>query len=178
MKKYLTWGVLPMILFGILAAFFWRGLSLDPQNLPSAQLGKALPEFSLETLDNGTFSPNAIRGKPAVLHVWASWCSTCTEEQVFLLKLAHSGVPIYGLNYKDDPNDARAWLNTWGNPYRLSGRDSNGHVAIDLGVYGTPETFLIDSEGVIRYRHVGALNQAVWERVVLPKWRALTGEMA
>lgn len=177
MKKYMTWGILPSVLFVILAAFFWRGLSLDPQHLPSAQLGRVLPGFSLKTLDNqGVFSPDSIRGKPAVLHVWASWCTTCAEEQVFLLSLAQSGVPMYGLNYKDDPDDARQWLKTWGNPYRISGCDLDGHVAIDLGVYGTPETFLIDAKGVIQYRHVGALNQAVWERVVLPKWRMLTGE--
>jgi cytochrome c biogenesis protein CcmG, thiol:disulfide interchange protein DsbE len=179
MKHYFTWGVLPIVLFGILAVFFWRGLSLDPQNLPSAQLGKALPVFSLKILDEKDFfSPETMRGKPAILHVWASWCATCAEEQVFLLSLAQSGVPMYGLNYKDDPDNARQWLKTWGNPYLLSGRDTEGRVAIDLGVYGTPETFLVDAKGVIRYRHVGALNQAVWERVVLPKWRMLTGEVA
>lgn len=177
MKKYMTWGFLPVVLFGILAFFFWRGLSLDPQNLPSAQLGKLLPVFSLNTLDDeGVFSPESMRGKPAILHVWASWCTTCAEEQVFLLKLAQSGVPFYGLNYKDDRRDARQWLKTWGNPYRLSGRDVDGRVAIDLGVYGTPETFLVDAEGMIRYRHVGALNAEVWERIVLPEWRVLAGE--
>jgi len=174
MKKYMTWGVLPVVLFGVLAVFFWRGLSLDPQHLPSAQLGKSLPVFSLKTLDEGVFSPDSMRGHAAILHVWASWCASCAEEQVFLLKLAHSGIPIYGLNYKDDLEDAKRWLNTWGNPYRLSGRDIDGHVAIDLGVYGTPETFLIDSHGVIRYRHVGALNATVWEQVLLLKWRELT----
>jgi len=174
MKKHITWGVLPVVLFGVLAVFFWRGLSLEPQNLPSAQLGKQLPDFNLKRLDKeGTFSPETMRGQPAVLHVWASWCSTCAEEQVFLLNLAQIGLPIYGLNYKDERDDAVHWLQIWGNPYRLSGRDSDGRVAIDLGVYGTPETFLIDSKGVIRYRHVGALNQAVWENVLLPKWRVL-----
>ena len=116
-----------------------------------------------------------MRGKPAILHVWASWCATCAEEQVFLLSLAQSGVRIYGLNYKDEVNNAQQWLETWGNPYYMSGRDEDGRVAIDLGVYGTPETFLIDAKGVIRYRHVGALNQTVWDRVVQPKWRMLTG---
>ena len=170
-----------MVLFGILVIFFWRGLSLDPHHLPSAQLGKVLPEFSLNVLDtfasDQKFSPQTMRGKPVVLHVWASWCAACAEEQVFLLKLAQSGVPIYGLNYKDDADEARRWLKTWGNPYLLSGRDADGHVAIDLGVYGTPETFLIDADGVIRYRHVGALNQDVWTRIVLPKWRMLMREV-
>ena len=179
MKKYISWGVLPVVLFGVLAIFFWRGLSLDPQNLPSAQLGKQLPKFSLKILDTeGVFSPQTMQGKPAILHVWASWCSTCAEEHVFLLKLAQTGLPLYGLNYKDERDDAVHWLQTWGNPYRLSGRDTDGRVAIDLGVYGTPETFLIDLNGVIRYRHVGALNQAVWERVLLPKWRMLTEDTA
>lgn len=182
MKPYFTWGVLPIILFGVLAAFFWRGLSLDPQNLPSAQLGKVLPDFNLSVLDASQFqqifSPEIMRGKPAILHVWASWCTTCAEEQVFLLSLAQSGVLMYGLNYKDELADAQQWLKTWGNPYRMSGRDIDGRVAIDLGVYGTPETFLIDSQGVIRYRHVGALNQAVWDHVVKPKWCMLTGDVA
>jgi len=178
MRSYFTWGLLPVVLFAVLAVFLWRGLSLDPQNLPSAQLGKALPNFNLSVLDASKskqiFSPETMRGKPVILHVWASWCATCAEEQVFLLNLAQSGVLMYGLNYKDDVDDAQQWLKTWGDPYVLSGRDSDGHVAIDLGVYGTPETFLIDAQGVIRYRHVGALNQTVWERVVLPKWRMLT----
>lgn len=179
MKHYFTWGLVPIILFGTLAFFFWRGLSLDPQSLPSVHIDKSLPAFCLKTLEGeGFFSPKTMRGQPAVLHVWASWCTTCAEEQVFLLSLAQSGVVIYGLNYKDAFDDARQWLDIWGNPYRLNGRDTDGHVAIDLGVYGTPETFLIDKEGVIRYRHVGALNQTIWERVMLPKWRMLMEEVA
>lgn len=180
MKRYFTWGVLPVVLFSVLALFLWRGLSLDPQNLPSAQLGQLLPEFNLRVLGSSdqVFSPETMQGKPVILHVWASWCATCAEEQVFLLSLAQSGVPIYGLNYKDDEENAQKWLNTWGDPYQISGRDVDGHVAIDLGVYGTPETFLIDRNGVIRYRHVGALNQTVWEHVIGPKWRMLTEDIA
>lgn len=182
MKPYFTWGILPVVLFGVLAVFLWRGLALDPQNLPSAKLGQSLPNFNLSVLgasqSKQNFSPETMRGKPVILHIWASWCATCAEEQVFLLSLAQSGVPLYGLNYKDGEDDAQHWLKTWGNPYQMSGRDVDGHVAIDLGVYGTPETFLIDADGVIRYRHVGALNQAVWDRVVGPKWRILTEGMA
>ncbi len=174
MKRYMSWGILPVVLFAVLAMFFLRGLSLDPQRLPSAQLNKPLPKFNLEQLEGGVFTPESLQGQPSILHVWASWCTTCAKEQVFLLQLAQEGLPLYGLNYKDDLNDARTWLNTWGNPYRLNGRDVDGHVAIDLGVYGTPETFLIDAAGIIRYRHVGALDAEIWKHSVLPAWRLLT----
>jgi len=175
MKRYLSWGVLPIVLFGVLAAFFWRGLSLNPHNLPSAKLDQKLPVFEMPVLGDKTrfFSAESMQGHPAILHVFASWCDVCAEEQVFLLKLADKGVPLYGLNYKDDPFEAMHWLQTWGNPYRLIGTDREGRIGIDLGVYGTPETFLVDSEGFIRYRHVGLLSAVIWEQILQPKWEAL-----
>ncbi|MDF1646330.1 MAG: DsbE family thiol:disulfide interchange protein [Legionellaceae bacterium] len=176
MKRYLTWGLLPICFFGILAVFFWRGLSLNPQHLPSVRLDQKLPAFEMPLLGDKThlFSSEHMQGHPAILHVFASWCDVCAEEQVFLLKLAEQGVPLYGLNYKDDPFDAMHWLQTWGNPYRLIGMDRDGHTGIDLGVYGTPETFLVDSNGFIRYRHVGIVNAAIWEHILLPKWETLS----
>jgi cytochrome c biogenesis protein CcmG, thiol:disulfide interchange protein DsbE len=176
LKAYLTWGLLPLCAFGVLAIFFWRGLSLNPSELPLAQLNQKLPAFEMPILGDKThlFSSENMQGHPAILHVFASWCASCAEEQVFLLKLADKGVPLYGLNYKDDAFDAMHWLETWGNPYRLIGMDKTGRTGIDLGVYGTPETFLVDAEGVIRYRHAGILNAQIWEQVLLPQWKALS----
>ena len=173
--KAVYWRVIPLFLFTILVVFLWRGLSLDPQNLPSVRLGKPLPIFQLSVLGdkNAQFTPNTMRGHVALLNVWASWCDACTEEQTFLLELARQGVPIYGLNYKDTVENATNWLSEWGNPYQLIGKDENGRVGIDLGVYGAPETFLIDASGVIRYRHAGALNALVWQQEFMPRIKQL-----
>jgi len=175
MKKNL-WRMVPFLIFMVLALFFWRGLSLDPHEVPSAQVGKALPAFKLPTLESDKiFTPAVLRGHVVLLNVWASWCAACTEEQIFLMELAQKGVVIYGLDYKDHPNDAKAWLEEWGNPYRSIGSDRDGKVSIDLGVYGAPETFLIDKTGVIRYRHVGVLTKEIWAREFLMRikhWEA------
>ncbi len=168
--RHRYWRVVPFLLFFIIAIFLWRGLSLDPQELPSVQLGKTLPSFELPVLGhhNNTLSANQIHGQVVLLNVWASWCEACSEEQVFLLHLAQQGVLIYGINYKDSEPDALKWLQEWGNPYRLIGSDLSGRVAIDLGVYGAPETFLIDKQGIIRYRHAGILTERVWQDVFVP----------
>lgn len=177
------WRAIPFILFALLVVFFWRGLSLNPQNLPSVKLGQVLPYFELPMVGASTstrdigkgnkFTPNAMRGNVALLNVWASWCEACTQEQVFLLQLARQGVPIYGLNYKDNPDDASHWLSEWGNPYKIIGSDLRGQVAIDLGVYGAPETFLVDKAGVIQYRHAGILTAEVWRQEFLPRMEKL-----
>ena len=169
------WRLIPFMLFALLVGFFWRGLSLDPQNLPSAQLGKALPPFQLPILaDKGvSFNSSTLKGQITLLNVWASWCTSCAQEQVFLLQLAREGVAIYGLNYKDSPQEATQWLGEWGNPYKTIAADQDGKVAIKLGVYGTPETFLIDKAGVIRYRHAGILTAAIWAHDFLPRIKKL-----
>lgn len=171
----MKWRVIPFIVFALLVFFFWRGLSLDPHHLPSAQLDKPLPQFQLPALgDNqATFTQTALRGKVALLNVWASWCAACTDEQIFLMQLAREGVIIYGLNYKDNTQEAKQWLAEWGNPYKIVGEDLEGKVAIDLGVYGAPETFLVDKSGVIRYRHAGVLDVVVWQKEFLPRIKAL-----
>lgn len=173
--KTTDWRLLPFVIFVVLAGFLWRGLSLDPQHLPSVKLGKALPEFALPSLNDREerLTPSVMHGKTVLLNVWASWCSACTQEQVFLMALARQGVEIYGLNYKDDGDHARQWLQEWGNPYRMTGADLQGRVAIDLGVYGAPETFLIDRTGVIRHRHAGILTAEVWQREFVPLMNAL-----
>ncbi|MFC3907728.1 DsbE family thiol:disulfide interchange protein [Legionella dresdenensis] len=174
MKQYL-WRAIPVVMLVILAALFWRGLSLDPQKLPSTQLGHRLPEFRLPVLTGPKqiFTSESLRGEISILNVWASWCEACIEEQAFLLQLSKSGMPVFGLNYKDDRNNALQWLQEWGNPYRAIGEDSKGNAAIDLGVYVTPETFLIDKQGVIRFRHVGILSKDVWQRDFAPRIKEL-----
>lgn len=173
--RRIGWRVVPIILFLLLSIFLWRGLSLDPHNLPSVQLGKSLPVFTLPQLQNpdASFSSVQLRNEVVLLNVWASWCEACVEEQVFMLQLAREGVPIYGLNYKDKPVDAQQWLTQWGNPYKLIAEDRDGRVAIDLGVYGAPETFVIDKKGIIRYRHVGVMNQEAWLKDILPLMKKL-----
>ncbi len=175
--KMIFLRLIPLILFVLLVSFFWRGLSLDPQDLPSVQLGKQLPLFQLPVLGDQTapFTPATMRGQVVILNIWASWCAACADEQVFLLQLAREGMPIYGINYKDNRHDALKWLSEWGNPYQMIGVDTSGRVAIDLGVYGAPETFLIDKEGTIRYRHAGALSAAVWQQAFVPRIQQLEG---
>lgn len=164
------WRLVPIILFVLLSIFLWRGLSLNPRDLPSAQLGKPLADFNLPQLQHPEllFNSGQIREQVVLLNVWASWCAACTDEQVFMLQLAREGVPIYGLNYKDRAEDALQWLAQWGNPYQLVVQDSDGKVAIDLGVYGAPETFVVDKKGIIRYRHAGGMNQEVWQKEIKP----------
>lgn len=166
-----AWRLTPLLVFGLLVGFFWQGLSLNPQRLPMMQINKQLPFFQIPVLGqpHQQQTSTSLRGQFLLLNVWASWCAACSEEQVFLLELARSGIPIYGINYKDSPTDALKWLSEWGNPFQWVGEDPNGHVSIDLGVYGTPETFLIDPKGIIRYRHAGLLNAAVWKREFVPR---------
>lgn len=171
------WRLLPLAFFAVLVLFLWRGLSLEPQKLPSVQLGKPLVDFQLPGLgDTQLFTPRIMQGQIALLNVWASWCAACIEEQVFMMQLAREGMPIYGLNYKDTTENAQSWLKEWGNPYQAIGEDKEGKVAIDLGVYGTPETFLIDRKGIIRYKHIGILDEKSWEKDFLPRIRQLQGE--
>lgn len=174
--KAMHWRVIPLLVFALLVAFFWRGLSLDPQHLPSAQLNRPVPRFQLPTIGDDSqpkFTQVSLRGQVSLLNVWASWCTACSDEQIFLLQLAREGQVIFGLNYKDNRQDAKQWLADWGNPYRLVGEDVDGKVAIDLGVYGAPETFLVDQAGIIRYRHPGVLTAKIWQQEFLPRIKQL-----
>lgn len=170
MKRMILLG-LPLTAFLLLALFLWRGLSLDPRKLPSALLNKPVPIFSLPTLQQGDkrFSDRDFQGKVAIVNVWASWCLSCRDEHALLMSLARAhDVQIYGLNYKDTQADAQQWLERYGDPYDLIGMDAAGDIAIDWGVYGTPETFLVDKNGIIRYKHVGVLTSKVWEEAFQP----------
>lgn len=169
----LKWRLIPFFIFLILALLFWRGLELDPRRLPSVKIDQPLPTFELDSLDGKPFSPALMKGHASLLNVWASWCMACVEEQGVLMQLAKEGVLIYGLNYKDTPEHAKEWLGEWGNPFQHIGEDVDGKVAIDMGVYGAPETFLIDKNGVIRYRHVGALTLSIWKNEFLPRFELL-----
>lgn len=169
--KISIWRLAPFVIFLMLGFFLWRGLSLDPSHLPSMKVDKPVPNFKLPVLNDPSsyLTPSEFKGKISLLNVWASWCRACIEEQSFLLELSHSGVVIYGFDYKDEPGNAKKWLEEWGNPYKAIGSDISGRAAIDLGVYGAPETFLIDSQGVIRYRHVGVMDETIWERDFKPR---------
>jgi cytochrome c biogenesis protein CcmG, thiol:disulfide interchange protein DsbE len=169
--------LIPLALFIGLVVFLAIGLGRDPHEVPSPLINKPAPAFQLPQLHEPakTFSAQEMRGKVWLLNVWASWCISCREEHPLLLDFARSGaVPLYGLNYKDQPNDAVAWLNELGNPYRLSAVDLDGRVGIDYGVYGAPETYLIDREGVIRFKHVGPLTPEVIQNKILPLARDLS----
>lgn len=165
---------LPLFLFAVLALFLFRGLSLDPQELPSALIDRPLPEFSLPELKTGdTVRAGDLRGSVSLLNVWATWCVSCRVEHPYLQQLADSGVPIYGLNYKDEDAAALRWLNDLGNPYRLNIVDRDGSLGVDLGVYGAPETYLLDGDGIIRYRHVGVVDDRIWQGVLSPLYEEL-----
>jgi cytochrome c biogenesis protein CcmG/thiol:disulfide interchange protein DsbE len=153
-----------------LVALLGVGLTLNPREVPSPLVGKPAPAFELPLLaePSKTFSSRDMTGQVWAMNVWASWCVACREEHDTLVELAKTGlVPIYGLNYKDERKDGLPWLAKMGNPYVLSIHDFDGRLGIDYGVYGVPETFIIDKKGVIRFKHIGPLTpQAVKDKVV------------
>jgi cytochrome c biogenesis protein CcmG/thiol:disulfide interchange protein DsbE len=162
---------IPLIIFVILVAFFWRGLSLDPTAMPSALIDKQFPEFTLTNLHSGDKISRAdILGQVALVNVWATWCAACKYEHPVLNKLSEQGVPIIGLNYKDNSPAALKWLTALGDPYQLIIVDPTGKLGLDLGVFGAPETYLIDKQGVIRYKHVGIVDMQVWNELLNPRY--------
>jgi cytochrome c biogenesis protein CcmG/thiol:disulfide interchange protein DsbE len=175
MKRFL----LPLVLFGVIAGFLGVGLTLNPREVPSPLIGRAAPDFSLPQLHDPRkrFSPKDLAGKVWLLNVWASWCSGCRDEHPVLMQLAKNGlVQVYGMDYKDQRAEALAWLAREGNPYPMSAMDETGRVGIDYGVYGVPETFVIDKQGVIRYKQIGPLDQEALDRKVLPLVRELQNQ--
>jgi cytochrome c biogenesis protein CcmG/thiol:disulfide interchange protein DsbE len=156
--------------------FLAVGLNRDPQEIPSPLVGKQAPAFELPQLADPkkNFSPESMKGQPWILNVWASWCVACREEHPVLVELGKLQVaPIIGLDYKDKREDAMTMLALQGNPYLLSAFDANGRVGIDYGVYGVPETYVIDKAGVIRFKHIGPITMAVLNQKILP----LLGEL-
>ena len=163
--------LIPLGLFLVIAVFLAVGLQLDPKTVPSPFIDKPAPQFTVPDLlePSRTVSPSDMEGRMWVMNVWATWCPECWREHDYLLHLARNeGVPIVGLNWKDEPKEARAMLRRLGNPFVMVGNDRDGNAGIDWGVYGAPETFLIDREGVIRHKHVGALTPEVWKEDFQP----------
>ncbi|HYP83105.1 DsbE family thiol:disulfide interchange protein [Variovorax sp.] len=169
----------PLLLFVGLGVALLAGLQRDPRELPSALLGKPLPVLELPALDDGAapFASAGMRGRPWLLNVWASWCTPCQLEHPLLVRLARDqGAPLVGLNYKDSPEAARAWLRRLGNPFVANAADADGRAGIDLGVYGVPETFVIDRAGRVRLRHAGPLTEQVLRDQLMPLLRRLEQE--
>ncbi len=163
--------VLPLAIFLVLAVFLFVGLRLNPREVPSPFIGKPAPAFQLTQLarPEQTFSPKQMQGEVWLLNVWASWCVACRVEHPLLVDLAKKNVvPIIGLNYKDKRDAALGWLGQFGDPYKLSVADTDGRVGIDYGVYGVPETFVIDKAGVIRFKQIGPITEDAWRDKILP----------
>ena len=167
MKRYL----LPLLVFVVMAGFLAIGLKLDPREVPSPLIGKPAPAFDLPQLaaPEQRLAAKDLRGQVWLLNVWASWCVACRQEHPLLVEAAKSGqLKLYGLNYKDKRDDALGWLSRYGNPYLQSVSDTDGLVGIDYGVYGVPETFVIDKQGVIRYKQIGPVTPEALRDKLLP----------
>ncbi|MGZ3240596.1 MAG: DsbE family thiol:disulfide interchange protein [Burkholderiaceae bacterium] len=175
MRRFL----LPLIVFVVLSVFLFIGLHLNPREIPSPLIGKPAPAFQLTQLQDPAkmISKNDMLGQVWLLNVWASWCVSCREEHPILVEFSKRGVvPIIGLNYKDARQDGTEWLSKFGNPYQLSAFDNTGRVGIDFGVYGVPETFVIDKQGVIRYKQIGPVTPEVIESKFIPLIKKLNAE--
>ena len=166
MSRIMVW--LPLAVFAVLVGFFFKGLTLDPNEQPSALIGQPVPEFQLTDLNTGqSLSREQLPQQPFLLNVWASWCITCQVEHPYLTQLSQQ-MPVVGLNYKDTETAARNWLQKLGDPYAVQIFDPTGRLGLDLGVAGAPETFLVDGSGVIQARIQGEVNQRVFERQIQP----------
>lgn len=177
MKRLLF--ILPVIAFVGLAVFLGYGLTQDPKELPSQLIDRPLPEFALPGIatDGGPGIASAsFRGEPRLLNVWASWCAACPQEHPVLTRIAQEGFPVYGIAWKDKPEDSRAWLARYGNPYAGIGADQQGRTAIDLGVTGVPETFIVDKKGRVRFKQIGPISPEVWEGQIKPLMQQLRAE--
>lgn len=174
----MTRFLLPLGIFAVLVIFLAIGLKLDPREVPSPLIGKPAPTFALARLDQAdlTIRRDDLLGKVWVLNVWASWCGACRDEHPILVEYARTReVPIYGLNYKDERADGLAWLQRLGNPYEASLYDRDGRIGIDYGVYGVPETFVIDKTGTIRMKHIGPVTPEVLANKIRPLIKELNG---
>ncbi len=161
----------PLLVFIVVGVFFGVGLTLDPSKIPSPLIGRSTPVFELPPVQGRVdgFSSEDLKGKVSLVNVFASWCTACRDEHPLLMQLQRENiVPIYGLNYKDRPEDAAAWLDALGDPYTGTGADINGRVGIDWGVYGVPETYVVDRRGYIAYKHIGAIDARLLNETLLP----------
>jgi cytochrome c biogenesis protein CcmG, thiol:disulfide interchange protein DsbE len=175
--KYVRF-LIPLAIFLVLVVFLGAGLSLDPKEVPSPLIGKPAPAFALTLLDNPekTIRREDMLGKVWMLNVWASWCVACREEHPLLVAFSRKKLlPVYGLNYKDERMAGMKWLSNFGNPYDASLFDHDGRIGIDYGVYGVPETFIIDREGVVRFKQIGPVTEEVLRTKIEPLVRKLNG---
>ncbi len=175
MKKFL----IPIGIFALLGLLLAYGLKLDPKRIPSPLIGKPVPAFSLPTVKDPArvVSSDELLGRVYLLNVWASWCVACRQEHPILMGLSRRKiVPLIGLNYKDKRKDALKWLADLGDPYEMNLSDLDGRVGIELGVYGVPETFLIDQNGIIRYKHIGPISMEDLDKTLLVKIRELLAD--
>ncbi len=173
--------LLPLFLFTVLVVFLGIGLGLNPQEIPSPLVGRPAPQFRLKQLHRPDrwFGPADLKGKVWILNVWASWCVSCRTEHPVLNAWSQKGdLILVGLNYKDESRDALRWLETLGNPYTLSVIDNEGKAGLDWGVYGVPESFVVDKKGVIRYKQIGPVSTETVERILIPLIDRLQGESA
>ncbi|MDA8260448.1 MAG: DsbE family thiol:disulfide interchange protein [Betaproteobacteria bacterium] len=164
-------GYIPLLVFFVMAVFLAIGLTMNPRDIPSPLIGKPVPEFSLPPVKGRELGLSSadLRSEVSLVNVFASWCVACREEHPVLMGLREKGlVPIHGINYKDKPDDAQAWLNELGDPYTRTGADISGRVAIDWGVYGVPETYVIDRDGRIAYKHFGAMTPEALRDTIMP----------
>jgi len=169
-------SLLPLGIFLLLSLFLGLGLRLKPQEIPSPLIDKPAPGFTLPQLEDSgkMFQSQDMRGKVWLLNVWASWCAPCRAEHPVLLEFSKlAAVPMVGLNYTDKREDSQKWLQEYGNPYQVSAFDGDGKVSLDYGVYGAPETFVIDKRGVIRLKHIGPITQEIIRDKLLPLIREL-----
>ena len=172
MKKNLLF-ILPILLFTLVSIFLAIGLFLKPKEIPSALIGKRIPTFELPKISkelNGLSEKDLKSGKPVLVNIFASWCGPCRIEHPLFMELAkNQEITILAINHKDNPNNAIRWLNMYGNPYKKIGSDLNGRVSIDFGVYGVPETFVIDGNGCIQYKHISVLTKEILNKEILPR---------
>ena len=165
-----TWLLVPLGIFFVLVVVLANGFRLDdPHLLPSVLIDRPFPEFEMSELHTGQpITKQVLKGEVSLVNVWATWCANCLIEHPELTRISEMGVPLYGINYNDDPEKARRWLVRHGNPYRATIVDDEGKLGIDLGVYGAPETFVVDADGTIQYKHIGVVTEEVWLRTLAP----------
>lgn len=172
MKRVFPRFLLPFIILSILGGFLWKGLKLDPYALPSALIGKKVPHFTCTTLEKPETSvtEEIFQGHVSLVNVFASWCFSCNKEHKVWMQLMKEkdGIQIIGLNYHDKRENAKVWLKKLGSPYAIALYDPNGRIGMDFGVTGTPQTFIVDRTGVIRYCHVGPITRELWQKTLLP----------
>ena len=169
--------IIPLAVFAVLVLALGFGLTLNPRVIPSALIDKPVPEFDLPAVlgrDRGFATPDLKQGKAAIVNIFASWCGPCRIEHPLWMEVAKQGqVPLHGIDYKDKPENARDWLDRYGDPYALMGADHDGRVGIDWGVYGVPETFVVDGQGRIAFKHVGVMTREILDQTIMPLIREL-----